>query len=291
MSQLEPGSTHVQRHQWNMGKNSSWDDQKRTALLYLSSVRNWSTHEEISGLLEQIKIWRDRVYYMKCNRMYCSQHTRCQCNGVGPMSGEDGMGNVSRRAIEEGIEVVLAYEKKWSEQHGTKPPWPLSFDTTADMYAAWHATHTFSHTVGQAPIWTIKKHTYNTCGDRPDGSNVVAHVDLEPLSNAQQRLEQQKILTDKAASAAKEAEDGRAKARMVLEEAQKIFSDSVNNEEEAKVTETETTSVLVALQREVDELIYAARREEIARKKRNIKETYEAQLADIAADEAALGHM
>ena len=42
---------------------------------------------------------------------------------------------------------------------------------------------------------------------------------------------------------------------MVLEEAQKTFSDSVKNEEEAKVTETETASVLVALQREVDELV------------------------------------
>jgi hypothetical protein len=120
---------------------------------------------------------------------------------------------------------------------------------------------------------------------------LVATLTEDPLSNAQQRLEQQKILTDKASTAAKDAEDGRAKARMVLEEAQKTFSDSVKNEEEAKVTETETASVLVALQREVDELIYAARREEIARKKQIIKETYEAQLADIAADEAALGHM
>ncbi len=120
---------------------------------------------------------------------------------------------------------------------------------------------------------------------------IVATLSEDPLSNAQQRLEQQKIITDKAAIAAKDAEDGRAKARMVLEEAQKTFSDSVKNEEEAKVTETETASVLVALQREVDELIYAARREEIANKKRLIKETYEAQLADIEADELSLGHM
>ena len=84
---------------------------------------------------------------------------------------------------------------------------------------------------------------------------LVATLTEDPLSNAQQRLEQQKILTDKASTAAKDAEDGRAKARMVLEEAQKTFSDSVKNEEEAKVTETETASVLVALQREVDELV------------------------------------
>jgi hypothetical protein len=68
------------------------------------------------------------------------------------------------------------------------------------------------------------------------------------LSNAQQQLEQQKIITDKAAIAAKDAEDGRAKAIMVLEE--------------AKVTETETAAALVALQREVDDLISSARRED-----------------------------
>ena len=50
------------------------------------------------------------------------------------------------------------------------------------------------------------------------------------------------------------------------------------------MNETETASVLVALQREDNELIYAARREAIVRKK-VIKETYEAQLKDIEADE------
>jgi len=90
---------------------------------------------------------------------------------------------------------------------------------------------------------------------------LVATLTEDPLSNAQQRLELQKILTDKAANTTKEAEDRRAKAIMVFEEAQKTLSDSVKNEAKAKVTERETTSALVALQREVDELI-AARREE-----------------------------
>jgi len=130
-----------------------------------------------------------------------------------------------------------------------------------------------------------------TCGGRPTDSNVVMHVVLDPLSNAQQRLAQQKIITDKAAIDAKDAVIGRANARMALEKAQKAFADSVKNEEETKAKEIETAATLVALQHEVDELIYAARREEIARKKRFIKETYEAQLADIAADEAALGHL
>ena len=129
-----------------------------------------------------------------------------------------------------------------------------------------------------------------TCGGSSTDSNVVMHV-LDPLSNAQQRLVQQKIITDKASIAAKDAVIGRANARIALEKAQKTFADSVKNEEETKEKELETAATIVALQREVDELIYAARREEIARKKRIIKETYEAQLADIAADEAALSHM
>ena len=130
-----------------------------------------------------------------------------------------------------------------------------------------------------------------TCGGSSTDSNVVMHVVLDPLSNAQQRLVQQKIITDKASIAAKDAVIGRANARIALEKAQKTFADSVKNEEETKEKELETAATIVALQREVDELIYAARREEIARKKRIIKETYEAQLADIAADEAALDHM
>ena len=61
---------------------------------------------------------------------------------------------------------------------------------------------------------------------------LVATLTEDPLSNAQQRLEQQKIITDKAAIAAKDAEDGRAKARLVLEEVHRSFSDSVKNEVE-----------------------------------------------------------
>jgi hypothetical protein len=114
---------------------------------------------------------------------------------------------------------------------------------------------------------------------------------LVNLSNAQKRLEQQKNIASTAATSAKNAEIGRVEARMILENAQKTFSDSVKNEEETKAKEIEASIVLITLQREYDEMIYAARRDEIARKKQLIKETYEAQLADIEADEVALGHM
>jgi hypothetical protein len=113
--------------------------------------------------------------------------------------------------------------------------------------------------------------------------------ELAVLSNARKRLEQQKNITSTASTSAKTAEVGRVKSRLILENAQKTFADSVKNEEETKSKEIEASTFLVTLQREYDELIYAARRDEIARKKQLIKETYEAQLADIEADEITLG--
>jgi hypothetical protein len=70
------------------------------------------------------------------------------------------------------------------------------------------------------------------CTTNQTAEELVATLTENPLSNAQQRLKKQKISTDKAAIAAKDAEDGRAKARMVLEEVHRSFSDSVKNEVE-----------------------------------------------------------
>ena len=49
------------------------------------------------------------------------------------------------------------------------------------------------------------------CTTNQTAEVLVATLTEDPLSNAQQRLEQQKIITDKAAIAVKDAEDGRAK--------------------------------------------------------------------------------
>ena len=49
------------------------------------------------------------------------------------------------------------------------------------------------------------------CTSNQTDEVLVATLTEDPLSNAQQRLEQQKIITDKAAIAVKDAEDGRAK--------------------------------------------------------------------------------
>ena len=120
------------------------------------------------------------------------------------------------------------------------------------------------------------------------------------LSNAQQRLDIQKDITDEASLLAKDLGVRLDEARISLKKAEKTYpmrgcvfqmkqdtyDDLVKNEKEAKVKKNEMAKVLAEIQREFDEVsLDMCMREEIANRTKNIEETYRTQLKDIEADE------
>jgi hypothetical protein len=133
------------------------------------------------------------------------------------------------------------------------------------------------------------------------------------LSNAQQRLDIQKNITDKASLLAADLEVRRDEARIALKKAEKTYpmrgcvfqmkqenyEDLVKNEKEAKVKKNEMAKVLAEIQREFDEVSLdmwireeiANRTKIIANRTKIIDETYKAQLADIEADELEQDHL
>ena len=112
--------------------------------------------------------------------------------------------------------------------------------------------------------------------------------------NAQQRLDNQKDITDEAYLVAADLEVRRDEARIALEKAEKTYpwrgcvfqmkqdtyDDLVKNETEAKVKKNEMVKVLAGIQRDFDKLsLDMWMREEIANRTKIIEETYKAQLA------------
>ena len=126
------------------------------------------------------------------------------------------------------------------------------------------------------------------------------------LSNAQQRLDNQKNITVAASLLAADLEVRRDEASIALKKAEKTYpmrgcvfqmkqeayDDLVKNEKEAKVKKNEMVKVLAEIQREFDEVsLDMWMREEIANRKKNIEETYRTQLKNIETDECELDHL
>jgi len=108
------------------------------------------------------------------------------------------------------------------------------------------------------------------------------------LSEAKQKLESQKCIHSKITNSIKYVNIVKTKAQLLLEKAQNDFTESIKNEEKIKAKHLESKEILEKLQIHVNKLIYSTKLEEITNKKKLIKETYEAQLAEIISQEENL---
>ena len=173
-----------------------------------------------------------------------------------------------------------------------------------EYYRDLSTNYVYSHAPGGHPdsVFVGKAHIKRS----PDASwmgyyySLNSGVDLKSISNAQQRLDNQKDITDEASLLAADLEVRRDEARIILEKAKKTYpmrgcvfqmkqdtyDDLVKNEKEAKVKKNEMVKVLAGIQRDFDKLsLDMWMCEEIANRTKIIEETYRTQLKDIEADE------
>ena len=122
-------------------------------------------------------------------------------------------------------------------------------------------------------------------------NNIETFQKLNSLSQAKQKLESQKCIHSKITNSIKHANIVKMNAQLLLEKAQNDFTQSIKNEEKIKDKHLESKEILEKLQIHVNKLIYSKKQEEITNKKKLIKETYEAQLADIISEEENLKYI
>jgi len=122
-------------------------------------------------------------------------------------------------------------------------------------------------------------------------NNIETFQKLNSLSQAKQKLESQKCIHSKITNSIKHANIVKMNAQLLLEKAQNDFTQSIKNEEKIKDKHLESKELLEKLQIHVNKLIYSKKQEEITNKKKLIKETYEAQLADIISEEENLKYI
>jgi len=114
---------------------------------------------------------------------------------------------------------------------------------------------------------------------------------LNSLSQAKQKLESQKCIHSKITNSIKHANIVRMNARLLLEKAQNDFTEAIKNEDKLKTKQHESKAILDKIKIHVNKLIYSTKLEEIINKKKLIKETYQAQLADIISEEDNLKYV
>jgi len=122
-------------------------------------------------------------------------------------------------------------------------------------------------------------------------NNTETFQKLNSLSQAKQKLESQKSIHSKITNSIKHANIVKMNAKLLLEKAQKDFTQSIKNEEKIKAKHLESKEILEKLQIHVNKLIYSTKQEEITNKKKLIKEIYEAQLEDIISEEENLKYI
>jgi hypothetical protein len=130
---------------------------------------------------------------------------------------------------------------------------------------------------------------YDTTCDMTNPIGTIHHTLSTPalLETTQTRLDQQKIITDKATTISNETKMEVERARIFLEAAQQTYDDLVIVMKSYKTNETKETKFLTKLQCDIDEM-KVARRKEIADKKMRLKVALEA-IEAIEADELTLG--